>query len=55
MKVIANGTVRYPDVSVTCHPVDDRDDSVSEPVLVIEVLSPSPSEKTGDARNSTTS
>jgi Uma2 family endonuclease len=41
MKVIANGTVRYPDVSVTCHPVDDRDDSVSEPVLVIEVLSPS--------------
>src|SRR5215469_14769650 len=24
MKVIANGSVRYPDVSVTCHPVDDR-------------------------------
>jgi hypothetical protein len=28
MKVIANGTVLYPDVSVTCRPVDDRDDTV---------------------------
>jgi len=26
MKVIANGTVRYPDVSVTCRPIDDRDE-----------------------------
>ena len=25
MKVIANRTVRYPDISVTCRPVDDRD------------------------------
>jgi Uma2 family endonuclease len=41
MKVIANGAVRYPDVSVTCHPVDDRDDQTSEPILVIEVISPS--------------
>jgi Uma2 family endonuclease len=39
MKVIANDTARYPDVSVTCHPVGDRDDNVSEPVLVIEVVS----------------
>jgi len=41
MKVIANDTARYPDVSVTCHPVGDRDDSISYPVLVIEVISPS--------------
>jgi Uma2 family endonuclease len=41
MKVIANDTVRYPDVSVTCHPVGDRDDNISHPVLVIKVISPS--------------
>jgi Uma2 family endonuclease len=41
MKVIANDTARYPDVSVTCHPVGDRDDNISQPVLVIEVISPS--------------
>jgi Uma2 family endonuclease len=41
MKVIANDTARYPDVSVTCHPVGDRDDNISHPVLVIEVISPS--------------
>jgi Uma2 family endonuclease len=41
MKVIANETARYPDVSVTCHPVGDRDDNISHPVLVIEVISPS--------------
>ena len=41
MKVIANDTVRYPDISVTCHPVDDRDHSISDPVLIIEVVSPS--------------
>ena len=40
MKVIANGTVRYPDISVTCRPIDDRDDRITEPVVVIEVLSP---------------
>lgn len=40
-KVIANGSVRYPDVSVTCRPVEDRDDIVPEPVLVVEVISPS--------------
>jgi Uma2 family endonuclease len=41
MKVIANGTVRYPDVSITCRPIGDKDDTVPEPVLVVEVISPS--------------
>jgi Uma2 family endonuclease len=40
-KVIANGTVRYPDLSVTCSPIEGRDDIVADPVLVVEVLSPS--------------
>jgi Uma2 family endonuclease len=40
MKVIANGTVRYPDISVTCRQINDRDDRITEPVVVIEVLSP---------------
>jgi Uma2 family endonuclease len=39
--VIANGAVRYPDLSVTCSPVMGRDDIVPEPVLIIEVVSPS--------------
>jgi Uma2 family endonuclease len=41
MKIIANGTIRYSDVSVTCRPIDDRDDTVPDPVLVVEVISPS--------------
>ena len=41
MKVIANDTARCPDVSVTCRPVGDRDDNISHPVLVFEVISPS--------------
>jgi Uma2 family endonuclease len=41
MKVIANHTVRYPDISVTCRPVGDRDDHLSDPILIIEVISPS--------------
>jgi Uma2 family endonuclease len=40
-KVIANGAVRYPDLSVTCSPVMGRDDVVPEPVLIIEVVSAS--------------
>jgi Uma2 family endonuclease len=40
-KVIAGGSVRYPDVAVTCQPIADRDDIVPEPVLIIEVISPS--------------
>src|SRR5437867_1185528 len=39
-KVIAAGSIRYPDISVTCSPIDDRDDIVPEPVLIIEVVSP---------------
>jgi Uma2 family endonuclease len=38
-KVSANGTLRYPDLSVTCRPKTDRDDIAPDPVLVIEVLS----------------
>jgi Uma2 family endonuclease len=41
MKVIASGTVRYPDLSVSCTPVDDKDDRLIEPVVIIEILSPS--------------
>jgi Uma2 family endonuclease len=41
MKVIASNTVRYPDISVTCRPIDDKDDRVLEPILIIEVISPS--------------
>jgi Uma2 family endonuclease len=40
MNVIANDTVRYPDISVTCRPVDDRDDRISDPILIVEVISP---------------
>src|SRR5438105_3161128 len=40
-KVIAESSVRYPDVVVTCSPVRGTDDIVPEPVLIIEVISPS--------------
>jgi Uma2 family endonuclease len=40
-KVVANSSIRYPDLSVTCSSVRGRDDIVLEPVLVVEVLSPS--------------
>jgi Uma2 family endonuclease len=40
-KVIANNSVRYPDLSVTCTSVRGNDDVVLEPVLVVEVISPS--------------
>ena len=40
-KVIAGGSVRYPDVAVTCKPISDADDVVPEPILIIEVISPS--------------
>lgn len=41
MKVIANQTVRYPDISVICRPVGDRENHISDPVVIIEVISPS--------------
>ena len=40
-KVLAAGSVRYPDIAVTCTPFSGSDDIVPEPVLVIEVVSPS--------------
>ena len=41
MKVIASGAVRYPDISVSCSPIDDKDDRLTEPVVIIEILFPS--------------
>src|SRR4051794_22334807 len=40
-KVIVNSAVRYPDVSVTCSQAIGRDDIVPDPVLIVEVVSPS--------------
>jgi Uma2 family endonuclease len=40
-KVIAHNAVRYPDLSVTCSPIDGHDDVVPDPVLIIEIISPS--------------
>jgi Uma2 family endonuclease len=40
-KVIANNSIRYPDLSVTCTPVHGNEDTVLQPVLAIEVVSPS--------------
>jgi Uma2 family endonuclease len=40
-KVIANQDVRYPDLSVTCSSIAGRDDIVPDPVVVIEIVSPS--------------
>ena len=40
-KVVAAGSVRYPDIAVSCQPTADRDDVIPEPVLILEVVSPS--------------
>ena len=40
-KVLAGGSVRYPDVTVTCTSFGGTDDVVPNPILVIEVISPS--------------
>jgi Uma2 family endonuclease len=40
-KIVASDSVRYPDLSVTCTAVRGVDDTVLEPILVIEVVSPS--------------
>jgi Uma2 family endonuclease len=42
-KIIADGSVRYPDAIVTCTKQDGRASIVSEPVIVFEVLSESTS------------
>src|SRR5947209_1676086 len=39
-KVIAGTAVRYPDIAVSCRPYDAKDDIVPEPIVIIEVLSP---------------
>src|SRR5437868_4308410 len=40
-KVLAGGSVRYPDITVTCARFGGKDDIVPDPVVVIEVISPS--------------
>jgi Uma2 family endonuclease len=40
-KVIAAGSIRYPDIVVSCKPVADKDDIIPEPVVIFEVVSPS--------------
>lgn len=39
--VVPNGNVRRPDVSVSCGKLDDRAQQLSDPRMVVEVLSPS--------------
>jgi Uma2 family endonuclease len=41
VKVLTATSVRYPDVVVTCSPVDGFSDTVPNPVVVFELLSPS--------------
>ena len=41
LKVLTAGSVRYPDVVVTCSPVSGNADILPDPVVVFEVLSPS--------------
>jgi Uma2 family endonuclease len=43
MKVMVADTLLYPDVVVTCSRIVDSDDVAREPVIVIEVVSPSSS------------
>jgi len=40
-KIIANHSIRYPDLSVTCTQVRGTEDVVLDPVVIIEVISPS--------------
>ena len=41
LKILTAGSVRYPDVVVTCSPVAGTADVLPNPVVVFEVLSPS--------------
>jgi Uma2 family endonuclease len=41
MKVLANNSLRYPDISVVCRPVGDREQHLPDPILVIEIVSQS--------------
>jgi Uma2 family endonuclease len=40
-KVEANGTIRYPDIAVICGLIDDRENVFPDPVVIIEIISPS--------------
>jgi Uma2 family endonuclease len=44
LKVVTPENVHYPDVTVTCTPIQPTDDQIHEPVVIVEVLSRS----TGD-------
>jgi len=41
VKVLALGSVRYPDVAITCTAIGDREDIIPDPIAIFEVLSPS--------------
>jgi Uma2 family endonuclease len=44
LRIEAAGLYTYPDVSVICNPIifsDNRDDTVTNPIVLVEVLSPS--------------
>lgn len=43
MKVMIAGTLLYPDVVATCARIGDQDDVAREPIIVIEIVSPSSS------------
>jgi Uma2 family endonuclease len=43
MKVMVADTLLYPDVVVTCSKIADSDDVAREPIIVIEIVSPSSS------------
>jgi Uma2 family endonuclease len=40
LKILVAGRVRYPDVAVTCSPIDGQSDILPNPDVVSEVLSP---------------
>ena len=43
LKILAAGSVRYPDAFVVCSPVRDKATLVTDPVVVFEIISPSTS------------
>ncbi len=43
LKIVAAGSVRYPDAFVTCTPVQGKATFVTDPVMVFEIISPSTS------------
>ncbi|MBS0639409.1 MAG: Uma2 family endonuclease [Acetobacteraceae bacterium] len=43
LKVLAAGSVRYPDAFIVCSPVSGKATSVADPVVVFEIINPSTS------------